>query len=340
MKRFFVFSALAVVLTISHQSLGQGGRGGPPEAPGLEVAHQRLLQLFELAGVVYTDADENTGRLVVGVLDRDIEPSVRGMINGLGVPQQSIDVIETEAIVPVATLNEYVRPVQGGLQIRFGGYVCSVSYPALRGGVLGFVTAAHCSTTQGAVDGTLYYQPANQIPSELVAQETVDPAFFKNANGCPRGRKCRYSDANFSELRSPGSVALGQIARTSGPNNNNFNVVGQFNIVGEANGTVGQPANKVGRTTAWTRGNISNVCANTGVSGTNIVLLCQSFVQSSGSVIVAGGDSGSPVFGNPDANNNVTLLGTLWGSGNSGRTIVYSPISAVKSEIGGGLVTR
>ena len=65
---------------------------------------------------------------------------------------------------------------------------------------------------------------------------------------------------------------------------------------------------------------VSNTCVNTGVSGTSIVLLCQTWVESiDGGAIVAGGDSGSPMF--ISSGTNATLVGGLWG-GSSGRHAV------------------
>jgi hypothetical protein len=47
---------------------------------------------------------------------------------------------------------------------------------------------------------------------------------------------------------------------------------------------------------------------------------------------VGGGDSGSPVFGQPSGSN-VALLGILWGG--SGSTLyVYSPIGNIEQELG------
>jgi hypothetical protein len=80
----------------------------------LEVLHQRLLPLFELAGVVFTDADETSGRLVVGVLDRGVEGLVRGQLGRLGVSSDSVDLVETEPIARVATLRDKGRPVVAG----------------------------------------------------------------------------------------------------------------------------------------------------------------------------------------------------------------------------------
>jgi hypothetical protein len=329
MKRVLFALALITIVTGAYEIFGQGGpgRGGAQAPPGLEAQHERLLPLFELAGVVYTDADERTGRFVVGVLDKDIEPAVHASANALGVPFQLVDVVETEPIVQVATLQEKARPVVGGVQIRFSQYLCSLSFNAIRNGVSGFVTASHCSNTQGSTDGTVYYQPMDQVSTDLIGHETADPAFFRNGE-CPRGRKCRYSDASFSAADAPGTFTLGGIASTNAPNNGSLVITGQFSIGGEGSAVVGDIVNKVGRTTGWSQGRVTNTCVDTGVSGTNIVQLCQTFVSAK----VGGGDSGSPVF--MTSGTNATLVGTLWGGNSSGTQFVYSPISNIESELG------
>jgi hypothetical protein len=305
--------------------------------PDLEALHQRLLPLFETPGVVFTDADETRGRLVVGVLDRRSEGQVRGRLRALGVDSQSVDVVETEPIIALATLRDRSSSLAGGLQIRFSQFLCSLGFPAFDGdGTAGFVTASHCSDSQGAVDGTTYYQPLNQVDEDLIGTEIADPPYVRNGRSCPKGRKCRQSDANFSRSLGPRPVAVGivgKIARTTGLGSLDINSSSPtFTITAEGEAHVGDAANKVGRTTGWTRGTVSNTCVNTGVSGSTIVLLCQTFVTAGG-VIVQGGDSGSPVFGDPSGGN-VTLLGGLWGGNQSGTQFVYSPIANIRNELG------
>src|SRR5439155_20683672 len=118
----------------------------------------------------------------------------------------------------------------------------------------------------------------------------------RNIAGCPHGRVCRYSDSNFSQGADGVAFTLGSIAKTTGPNNGSLDIAGTFTIGGDGPATVGQTANKVGRTTGWGQGVVTRTCTNTGVSGSNIVLLCQDFVENGAAQIVAGGDSGSPVF--------------------------------------------
>ncbi len=180
----------------------------------LEVLHERLLPLFEDTGVVFTDADETTDRLVVGVLDRGAANRVRARIPALGVLSQMVDVVETEPIVQVATLSDSVRPVVAGLQIHFSRYLCSIGFNAYLNNVAGFVTASHCSTKQGAVDGSVYYQPLSTVSPTPIATEIADPAYTRIA-GCPKGKLCRYSDSNFSQFGSDANWAIGQIAKTT-----------------------------------------------------------------------------------------------------------------------------
>lgn len=125
----------------------------------------------------------------------------------------------------------------------------------------------------------------------------------------------------------------GAIARTTGENNGSLEVAGSFNISNQDNTgtTFSGTIHKVGRTTGWTSGTVTNTCTNVSVSGTNITLLCQTIVQRSGSVIVGGGDSGSPVF---TGTSNVTLRGILWGGSGSGDMFVFSPLKNVQDELG------
>src|SRR6266571_4981973 len=131
----------------------------------------------------------------------------------LGIPTEALIVRHTEPIGYAQTLRDMVRPVTGGLQIRFSSFLCSLSFNAARAGISGFVTASHCSDKQGAVDGTLYYQPLDQVAAEFIGTEIADPSFFRHSPGCPHARRCRYSDANFSEGASNVAFALGGIAK-------------------------------------------------------------------------------------------------------------------------------
>jgi len=324
---------LAAVLAVGAPAL----HAQNPNPRALEVLHERLLPVFELSGVVFTDADESTGRLVVGVMSSDVQELVRERLPALGISSQLVDFVETEPIFQVTSLRDQVRPVVGGLQIRWSNYVCTLGFPAYRSGVLGFVTNSHCSTKQGSVDGTKYYQPVNQVAAELIGTEVADPAFFRGGGVCPRGKQCRYSDSIFSRAENGVNFDVGKIAKTDGVNNGSLTIANsgaaRFTITEKGNALVGTVVNKVGRTTGWTQGAVKQKCANVAVSGTNIVNLCQDIVENTSAKIVEGGDSGSQVFVTLSGDN-VRLVGLLWGGNSSGTLFVYSPIGNVEGELG------
>ncbi len=313
----------------------------PPElTPSLSraAAAQQAASAFDrasaevlaLPGTVFADYDETIGRLVFGVENTGAIPGVRTALSRLGLASSTYEIKVTEPIVFAATLRDRWPSTQGGIQIHFGQYLCTMGFNANDGTQRSFITNSHCTNTQGGVEGTEYYQPTSSVDPTVIATEVEDPTYFRGS-GCPRGKKCRYSDASRALYSSTVSSTLGAIAQTSGPNNGSLEVTGTFAIGGEGSAAVGSTVNKVGRTTGWTQGKVTRTCVNTGVSGSNIMQLCQTFVESTAQ-IVAGGDSGSQVF--IDNGNNVTLVGILWGGSSTGRLFVYSPLSQVESELG------
>lgn len=289
---------------------------------------QMSYNAFEQGGVVFVDLDEAANRVLVGVERGASHANIRSLAARLGVPAEAITVRDVDPIRYAATLRDQVRPVVAGLQINFGNFVCSIGFNATSGGQASFVTASHCTDQQGGVEGTLYYQPLASTANSFIGTEVADPTYFRNRNGCPRGRRCRFSDASRAAYASGVGFTLGGIAQTTGANNGSITIAGTFTINGEGGEVVGDVANKVGRTTGWTAGAITNTCVNTGVSGSNIVQLCQNFVSAG----VGGGDSGSDVF--LQSGGGVRLLGVLWGGNSAGTQFVYSPIANVEQELG------
>jgi hypothetical protein len=283
-------------------------------------------EVLAVPGSVFVDADEANNRVTIGV-ERGAVARIRGIVARMGIPEAAAVVQETEPIRFAATLRSKVRPVVGGLQINFPGFLCTLGFNATRNGQRSFITNSHCTNTQGGTEGTRYWQPTQTAAPVHMATEVSDPIYFRNTNGCPGGRRCRFSDASRAAYASGITSSLGKIARTTGVNNNSITINGSFSITGEGSASVGQTVNKVGRTTGWTRGKVTNTCVNVGVSGTNIVQLCQNLV----SARLGGGDSGSPVF---KGSTNVTLAGILWGGNSSGTQYVYSPISNIERELG------
>ena len=102
-----------------------------------------------------------------------------------------------------------------------------------------------------------------------------------------------------------------------------------YRVTSEEAPLVGNPVNKVGRTTGRTKGSISETCVSIPVADTDITLLC----QSRASYLSNSGDSGSPVFRvtNSPSTNDVALVEIHWGGSGS-----FSPIGGIQrsSELG------
>lgn len=284
------------------------------------------------------DVDETRNRVRIGV-ERSAGPkAIAGLVKTLeaaGVPSDAVVIEPTDPIYRVATLRDKIRPVPGSMQIRFSNFLCTLGFNAARGGVAGFVTCSHCTDKQGGVEGTEYFQPLNQVADEFIGIEQADPEYFRNQNGCPRGAKCRFSDSAWGAYDSSTLSAGDELARTDGVNTGSITIdpnSPRFFITAKDTGgnqAVGTTVNKIGRTTGWTQGEVTDSCVDTRVASSNIVLLCQDFVDAG----VGSGDSGSNVF-IQSGSDSATLVGILWGGSSDGTTFVYSPYSAVKSELG------
>jgi hypothetical protein len=317
-----------------------------PQAARAPQAQARLEAIFQsaspevmaLRGTVFADNDEVAGKVVFGVENANAAIGVRQALGRLGVDEADYAIEVTAPIVMMqgaTTLRSEFDPKVGGIQIHFTRYLCTLGFNATAGGVRSFITNSHCTATQGGVEGTQYYQPTSST-GEVIATEVADPVYEKGGASCPRGKKCRYSDASRAAYAPGVASSLGTIARTTGVNNGSLSVNGAFSLTSPSTTTnfaVGTVAQKVGRTTGWTSGQVTRSCANTSVSGSTVYLFCQTFVSDpGGATVVGGGDSGSAVFG--AGTSSVQLLGILWGGSSDNKSFVFSPFAQIQQELG------
>ena len=325
-KIALMFSAIIVVAFLVQPALA------PVNNAGLR---ERARPVFEVDGVVYVD-EADDGMLEVGVVGVNVVQAVQQRLAGLGIPLERVRIVVTKPIHELATLRDSVRPLVGGLQIAFvkGGltYLCTLGFIAVKGGVTGFITNSHCTSKEFQPDGTVHHQP---LPPNPVGAEASDPPAFN----CGGGLKCRWSDSVFDQLYSGVAASLGYIASTAGVNDGSITIAGFYLIAFKhaGNAETGTTLRKVGRTTGQTEGVVTNTCADVRPIGSRVIRLCQDIV-SAGTTIVAGGDSGSPVFklaDKPDtAEVEVELYGVLWGGSSDGTTFVYSPLTNIEKDLG------
>jgi hypothetical protein len=299
-------------------------------------------EIMALPQTVFAARDEAANVLVFGVENANAAFAVATSLSRRGVPASAYRIEITEPIHFASdNLRSRHRPTVGGLQIHWSNYVCTLGFNVDHPAGRSFITNSHCTVKQGTTGNTAYYQPSSSVDSSPIAYEAHDPSYFKGSP-CSRGKNCRYSDAARALYQSGAGSTRGLIAKTSGPNNGSLDVSGHFTVTAQDNSTtkfaVGTTVNKVGRTTGWGQGEVTNSCATVNVSGSTIQLLCQTLVQRTGSVIVQGGDSGSPVF--TTSGDNVQLVGILWGGNNSGDLFVFSPLKSIRDELGAITATK
>lgn len=292
-------------------------------------------ELLSLPNVVWTDIDERRNRIAVGI---DQEAGVKGIqaieseLARTRAPRPAVIVESVPAIYNQVTLRDRIRPVPAGVQIAFGGFVCTLGVNVTRAGVAGFVTNSHCSGTQGGVQNTVFFQNTNTAANRI-GIEVADPTYGAIA-GCPAGRVCRRSDSSFARydaaaLREQARIAhITACAATAGTITIDAATT-RYTITGTANPVVGQVVRKTGRTTGCTRNSIQQTNVNVNVSGTNITQLGQAIVGAAS----GGGDSGSPVFA-ATSNTTAVIYGVMWGGDAAGTLFVFSPWSNITGELG------
>jgi hypothetical protein len=291
-----------------------------------------VTEVMATQGTVFGGRDQDAGILVFGVENDGAARGVRNALTRLGIPATEYDIQVTDPIHFMSdNLRSEHRPVVAGIQLHWSGYVCTLGFNVDHAGGRSFITNSHCTDKQGTTGNTQYNQPTRTVSPDPIAFEADDPAYWKG-DKCSRGKNCRYSDAARA-LYVAGVESQARIAKTTGINSGSLTVDGHFSITGQNNTstTFSGTIQKVGRTTGWTSGNVTDTCVTVNVSGSNIQLLCQTIVRNPGVRIVQGGDSGSPVF---TGSSNVTLQGILWGGNSAGDLFVFSPFKSIQDELG------
>lgn len=319
----------------------------------LQAYRARLSKIFSVRGVVFVDTDEEQNRLRIGIQPSANEQSVVRALAKAGVPRDVVVFSRIPEVKRVKNLQDRQRPMTGGFQIVFAApsidpnllFVCTHGFNARLASHPDkefFVTASHCSDIPGGNQSTDYFNPfplAGQPNANRIAREFKDPRYGGAGGNCVfyPGFRCRFSDALLARYINKNFSDFGTIARTTfarqrvgslkiDKNNPRWTVVGEFGFP-----FLGEIAHKVGRTSGHTFGPVIFTCVDTGVSGTDIVLICQDFVLSS----VFGGDSGSPVF-ELVGEDEIVLVGIIWGGTTVGGApvFIFSAMEQIELELG------
>lgn len=260
--------------------------------------------------------DERSNKLRIDAISDGAVPGLRALLDRLGIPQDAVALEVTGPISYAASLQNRHRPVLGGIQTRTNTDDpnerpdCTYGPNALYGSERNMITNSHCTwgtnQTGGWIGAELFQHDVPTWEGDRdkyqYGIEVQDPAHSSLIYGCPAGYLCRYSDAARVSLDAWSTLTewdLGGIARTTSravlptisgsltidSNNPTFQILGVASDI-----FVGDFAEKVGRTTGWTGGDVTSTCYTVTVSPH--AYPCQVEVAAG----VGGGDSGAPVF--------------------------------------------
>lgn len=324
----------------------QSGRGRAAAQKGrrqitVQPARYSFSELARFRGIVSAnlpkgahsiDLDEVNNTITVGVVDEHAVQRFRGVAARLGLPAAALRVEVTPAPQSRTTLQDYQRPVAGGVQVTSTG-ACTVGINArwdANTNYAGFITASHCSSTPFVYASTMFYQPTVSTMYDI-ANEWDNPFPSTTLGGCVSGRTCRWSDTlfaiYFSSERSSANAA-NSIAETTWWNYGAAGSITETNdyltITGEVSSTpTNEWLDKIGRTSGWTYGTVQNTCVDLksdyiDYAGREIWLLCNEVTD----IYSHYGDSGSPIFKwlNEDE---VEWAGILWGGPENVFTTTY-----------------
>jgi hypothetical protein len=321
----------------------RGRRAGAPSQPVFVKAaydfnqlngwSQSLLPMLRQrpSDVFLIDVDEVQNRVLVGVADATAVAAVRAEAARAGIPAQALEVRTQQAPAVRATVRDRFTTTVGGIQIAFGGYLCTLGFNAKRvsTGANIYVTNSHCTGTQYATDGIAIYQNTVATGNQI-GNEVADRGLYACVSGVA---SCRQADAAYISNNGTRTVGQGGIARTAWNTGaaGGLTTTGEYDVVGRYTGTlpVGSYLDKTGRTSGSTYGQVTNSCVTIGS------LRCQDISK----VWSEGGDSGSPVFvylgGSGTAENDVQLHGVMWGGPGTDYTTTYSSrLSGIEADLG------
>lgn len=271
---------------------------------------RRLQRTLDRRLVKWIDVDEFENRIVIAGDSQQLT-ALEQAAAGAAIPKAAWRVIAAPDIVAgtaaqSVTLQDYVRPLRGGLKIHVPNTaICTHGPMAHYYDQLAFLINSHCTTSLFNHDGSFVYQPFYS-PGEWIGLEVSDPP--APYYGCPTGLSpCRYSDAAVIQYRSTASVNFYEVATTSAPYS--IQITGSAWPLYYTSGFPGAPVTKTGMVSGTSSGVVTRSCVDLSYSGT-YWLLCQT--EATGTT--TGGDSGAPVF-DPTAAEYTLAWGLNWSAG-------------------------
>lgn len=275
----------------------------------------RLVQ--QHPSVVSVDADEARNRVTIGVTHETAVEAVTAYFVAGGLDPGILNVKVVGIPRTLGSVRNYWRPTGGGLQfVRATNNWCTIGWNVTNYlADSGFVTAGHCAPGEiGTGQTGPVYQPTTSNAQFGVIE--LNPEWNVVDDRCNGYAKCAKADAMYVRYTDH-SAWNARVAKTASVGTNyaggSISVTGWWTSIPYVAGEyVGQPLEKIGRTTGWTAGTMSESCVNWSVPGSHTIICAHRVTGSR----VGTGDSGSPVFRR--ISNSLYPVGILFGGEGAG----------------------
>ena len=276
----------------------------------------------------------------LGMASNDDVSTIHEIAARLSIPAEALVAEVVQGAIPLQTsVHHRIRPVPGGVQIRYGGQgICTIGPNIVRSPVgypaePGFLVASHCSNTPfqpfDPNNVTFYEQPeapTSPVSFWRIGNRGVDVPLFPCVE---HWVGCRNSDAATALYHSYASGDTARIAKPAGRNNSIYTLdpsTPRFEMIPYLWEWVtdGEVVEKVGRATGWTGGMVVDGCMTVIVTKPppGYAIRCAMIVDAE----AGASDSGAPVFRIIDSPE-VQIAGTLfsgWGTCSEGADPIYT----------------
>lgn len=217
-------------------------------------------------GFTGIDADESTNQVRIEVADAGKIPAAQQLLATAGVPSDAVAFKVVPKGVTAAGLRGTWRPTGGGITISNTvsnvTKICTLGFNATTNtGLNVLVTAGHCAPGQPGlgVTGTTEGQPNTSYPVGTIQN---NPVWNQTDPGCSGYTRCTFADALLVQYTVASTMSK-RVAFTAFPGLNeqggSITVTGWWdNVVAPTTSYfIGQTVDKVGQTTGWTKGTLS-----------------------------------------------------------------------------------
>ncbi len=272
------------------------------------------------------------------------------MLESIGVDTNAVRILQGRMPIPASgrraagadayptSLVSYSDTIVGGVGIKtFSGSnsaYCTIGAVLDYGGVRSFLTVSHCTKTKFQVDGDSARQAVDT--GAVIGHETADPSGYNCG-----GHTCRGSDAAMFATEASTKSLIGLLARTQYSSSSwggsayygslSTDTSSPYFIItwASCNCAVNEALSKMGATSGWTSGYVTNTCTDIPDGDSQHWVTCAMKTT----IPAYGGDSGGAVFAATSSYDiDVNFVGTVFASDLTSYSW-FSPVDRIANNL-------